>query len=147
MDGHQRVQDVMHRGVVTCRPETALTEVVHLMNERRIHAVVVVDDGEEPVGVLSQTDLLDAGFVAPYEKRFEEMRAWQLMTSPVTAVGPYTTLADAVQILHRHGIHRLVVVAEEGTEPKRPIGILSVTDLIRYLGKAYPPPCEVVPEA
>lgn len=140
MDGHQRVQDVMHRGVVACTPETRVTKIVHTMNDQRIHALVVVDACKEPVGIISQADLLNAGFDPQGAERFEEMVAGQLMTTPVIAVGPYASIEDAVQIMQRHHIHRLLVVAAEGTDPKHPIGILSETDLVRYLGSAYSQP-------
>ena len=135
MNGHQHVIDLMHPGVVTCHADTPVTDIVKQMTENRIHALAVVGPQDELLGVVSQSDLLNAGFVEPYERHFEEMRAWQLMTSPAYSVGPFTSLPDAVQIMTQHNLHRLVVIAAEGPQPNRPIGILSVTDLVDYLGK------------
>lgn len=132
------VRDVMHEGVITCKPDTPVTDVIHTMNEYDISALVVVDDAGYAVGVVSRTDLVNAGFVAPYLHHFRGMTAEHLMSSPVIAVGPDTPLTEAAQILREKRIHRLVVVNEEDPNHLRPIGILSVTDLVRELEELAP---------
>jgi len=52
-----RVSDVMTGELISVNPETPLPEVVALMNERRIHRVVVAEAGK-PVGVVSTLDVL-----------------------------------------------------------------------------------------
>src|SRR5687768_11284109 len=59
------VSDVMHPGVVTCPPDAVLSQVAHMMDWYRIHAVVVYGDSEDPAaegvwGVVSDVDLLAA---------------------------------------------------------------------------------------
>jgi CBS domain-containing protein len=49
--------------------------------------------------------------------------------APVTAVAD-VPLAVAVRRLERHGVHRLVVVADDGVTP---VGIVSITDLLPLL--------------
>jgi len=132
------VRDVMHEGVITCKPDTPVTEVIHTMNEYDISALVVVDDEGYAVGVVSRTDLVNAGFVTPYLHHFRGMTAEHLMSSPVIAVGPDTPLTEAARILREKRIHRLVVVNEEDPDHLRPIGILSVTDLVRELEELAP---------
>jgi len=53
------------------------------------------------------------------------------MTSDVKVVTPSDTLAHARRIMLRHGIGRLVVVDEN--EPSRPIGMLTITDIMDAL--------------
>ncbi len=132
------VGDVMHRGVITCAPETPLVEVIRRMNQEHVHALVVTGPDGTAVGVVSQTDLLAAGFTSPYSEEFRGMAAWHLMSSPVIAVKTDVSLARAVAILQDRLIHRLVVVAGSGEEPAKPVGILSVTDLVRHLGEPAP---------
>ena len=52
-----RVSDVMTGEMISVNPETPLPEVVALMNERRIHRVLV-QEGGKPVGVVSTLDVL-----------------------------------------------------------------------------------------
>jgi predicted transcriptional regulator len=52
-----RVSDVMTGEMISVNIETPLPEVVALMNERRIHRVMVQESGK-PVGVISTLDIL-----------------------------------------------------------------------------------------
>lgn len=126
------VRECMHQGVISCSPEAALEEVAETMRERKISALVVVEDGRA-IGVISQTDLVNAAYVRPYMRYWRGMSARHLMTSPVVSIGPDAPLAEAVRVLRERKIHRLVVT--EGADGgERPIGILSATDVARRLG-------------
>ena len=52
-------EDVMTRGVVTVQPGTPVEEIAHLMAERHIKRVPVVDD-DRLVGIVSRADVLRA---------------------------------------------------------------------------------------
>jgi CBS domain-containing protein len=52
------VGELRHRGLVACRPDTPLASVAALLVEHRIHSAVVAAEGGEPLGVVSDTDLL-----------------------------------------------------------------------------------------
>jgi CBS domain-containing protein len=54
------VRDVMTRPAVTVRRSTTLEDAARLMSEQKIHRLVVVDAEDEPVGVVSTTDLVRA---------------------------------------------------------------------------------------
>ena len=127
-----RVQDWMHRGVVTCQPDTPVAEVAATMDAKDISALVVVNEHGAAVGVISRTDLINARFVQPYMKHWHGLNAEHLMTKPVISVAPDTTINEAVQMLNEKHIHRLVVV-EKASDHLRPIGILSVTDLAKHV--------------
>ena len=127
-----RVQDWMHRGVVTCQPDTPVAEVAATMDTKDISALVVVNEHGAAVGVISRTDLINARFVQPYMKHWHGLNAEHLMTKPVISVAPDTTIHEAVQMLNEKHIHRLVVV-EKASDHLRPIGILSVTDLAKHV--------------
>jgi CBS domain-containing protein len=55
----RRVEEVMTREVATVRPDTAVTDVVQLMERRRIKRLPVVD-GDRLVGIVSRADLMRA---------------------------------------------------------------------------------------
>lgn len=128
-----RVQEWMHRGVITCRPETPVADVAATMDSNDISALVVVNEHGAAVGVISRTDLVNARFVQPYMKHWRGLNAEHLMTQPVISVAPDTTINEAVQLLNEKHVHRLVVV-EKASDHLRPIGILSVTDLAKHVG-------------
>lgn len=132
MDG-ARVRHWMHEGVITCTPDTPVTEVADTMNVHDISALVLVDKEGYAVGVISRTDLLNATFVQPYLRHWRGLAARHLMSSPVISVGAETPIEEAMTLIRDRKIHRVVVTEAKGGR-ERPIGILSVTDLVRRLG-------------
>ena len=56
-----RIDEVMTRNCVTVAPETLAAQAVHLMQERAINALPVVDGSMRLVGALNMHDLLRAG--------------------------------------------------------------------------------------
>jgi len=55
------VRHLMTRPAVTVTPEVSVEEAARIMDERRIHRLVVTTaDGETPIGVLSVSDLVRA---------------------------------------------------------------------------------------
>jgi Predicted transcriptional regulator, contains C-terminal CBS domains len=55
------VRHLMTRPAVTVTPDVSIEEAARLMDERRIHRLVVTAaDGETPIGVLSVSDLVRA---------------------------------------------------------------------------------------
>ena len=124
----------MHKGVITCRPDTPVNEVAETMEAKDISALVVVDAAGDAIGVISRTDLVNARFIEPYLKHWRGMTAEHLMSKPVISVSPDTAISEAVRMLHEKRIHRLVVV-EKSQDHVRPVGILSVTDLAKHVGE------------
>jgi len=131
----KQVQDWMHRGVITCEPETPVAEVAAVMETYDVSALVVVNESGNAMGVISRTDLVNARFIEPYMKHWRGLTAEHLMTKPVISVAPGTSVREAVELLYEKRIHRLVVV-EESEGQVRPVGILSVTDLAKHAGES-----------
>jgi CBS domain-containing protein len=124
----KRVSDLMTEGAVSCRPDTPLAEVRDLLSERQISCVVVVDGEGEMVGLLSTTDLARAQSLSrQMDESLPELLPEHLMTPDVLTTRPEESLSDAIDRLVSNRVHRLVVTSEQ--DPKRPIGILSLTDL------------------
>ena len=129
-----KVQDWMHRGVITCAPDAPVAEAAAIMDSHDISALVVVSDDGEALGVISRTDLVNARFIQPYMKHWRGLSAQHLMSKPIISVSADTSVEEAVQLLYEKRIHRLVVI-ESSAGRTRPVGILSVTDLARHVGE------------
>jgi CBS domain-containing protein len=139
------VRDVMTNSVITTSPSAPFKYVLRIMQDHRISAVPVVDEGGRLVGIVSEADLLKAEstepprrnvflewFLSPrrlavIERRAEDLRAEDVMTRDVVTVSPETPVTEAARILLEAGVKRLPVTGEEG----RVVGIVSRADLLR----------------
>lgn len=125
MERERLVKDIYHKGVIFCKPETPLQEVVRVMADTEIHAIMVAErEGAPPVGVVSHMDT-----IAHYSEDLAAIEARDVMTSEVISVPEEATVKDAARKLLETDIHRLLVVGDDD----KPLGILSTTDIIREM--------------
>ncbi len=124
-----RVEDAMHRGVVTCPPGTSLRVVARLLAAHRIHAVVVADDhAHERAGVWGIVS--DVAVVNRLATARADETAGSAAVLPPCFIAPDDTLAHAVQLMAEHGVaHLLVADPVSG----RPLGVLSTLDIAEAL--------------
>jgi CBS domain-containing protein len=128
------VHEIMHRGVMTCQRETPIQDVARQMSEQDISALIVVDEDGNMIGLISRTDLVNARLYEQYWKHWRGLTAGHIMVTDVVSVRPTDSLEHASrQMMDRH-IHRVVVV-EDAEKGLRPIGVLSITDLVRDIAR------------
>lgn len=123
------VRDVMHRKVISCRVDTPLREVARLLDSEGINALVVVDEGGDLSGVVSQTDMVKA-----FDQQWESMVAEDVMTPDVVTIVADIPVLAAVELMVDNQIHR-VVITQGGLAPRRPVGVLSMTDVVREMAR------------
>ncbi|MCS6843971.1 MAG: CBS domain-containing protein [Caldilineales bacterium] len=121
------VKQVMHHGVIGCQADTPVSEVVRILSDTDIHALVVTGEAGEVVGIISHMDVIPL-----HGQDLSRYTASDIMTKKVISVSPDTPMSDAVKIMIDKRIHRLVV-----TEPQEdklmPVGVLSTTDVVREM--------------
>jgi CBS domain-containing protein len=112
--------------------DTPVDEIAELMAQNDITGLPVVDATGALVGVVSQTDMIRvaAGAGGGGLRPLTGYTARHVMSHHPVAVRAETPLVEAASRLERHGIHRLVVVADDG---RTPIGVISVSDLLPLL--------------
>lgn len=118
------VKESMHRGVITCAPDTALKDVARIMNATDVHALFVVNERDEALGVVSHMDLLRV-----FGQDLYELQAQDVMSKEIHSIAPEAALSEATELMLEHRIHRLLVAREE-EGVKKPLGIVSTTDVI-----------------
>ncbi len=119
---------------VVIRVDTTLDEVAEVFAQNDISGAPVVDGEGRMIGVISQTDLVRAAAAgSAHHHAFEGYTARHVMThQPVTARADLP-MREAIRRIEEHGVHRLVIVGEDGITP---IGIVSVSDLLPLLEDA-----------
>jgi crotonyl-CoA carboxylase/reductase len=130
VDDPTLVRDVMTPEVITCSPDDSIVEVAGALINAGIHAVVVVKD-DAAIGVVSETDLVLARQGRSADQ-LAGLTAGAIMTPEVIACQPDGKLSDAVTLMTRQRIHRLLVV-DEADGGRRPVGVLALSDVVKRL--------------
>jgi CBS domain-containing protein len=127
----KKVRDLMHRGLITCRPETTLGQVAVLLARHHIHALVVADRDGRVLGVITDFDLLAGEWLSGNAQGLEAMRAMtagELMTTPADSIEAHRPASEAAKRMRTEVINRLIV-----TDQGKPVGVVSISDLVASL--------------
>jgi CBS domain-containing protein len=117
------VRDVMSKNVRVVRPDSSAREVVAIMNKFDIGSVVVVQ-GERPVGIITERDILRR-IVEPCLAP-ETLTARQIMTGPVITIDENASINEAAKLMVKKGIKRLLVTRNND----KLVGIITFTDIV-----------------
>ena len=117
-------------GIVSIPPHERVQSVSRLLEARRIGAVLVLDESGGLLGILSERDVI--GAIANYGAAALEMRAWQVMTSPVQVASPEMTVPEAMRMMTERRFRHLPVYDQGNL-----VGIVSIGDVVKArLGQA-----------
>lgn len=94
-----------------------------------VAALLVVDDDGYAVGIVTQTDLLRAYQLLP-SMQLVRLRSADLMSTDFVTCSPETPISEAVALLTRNHLHRVVVV-KPNTQRLYPLGMLAMSDIVR----------------
>ncbi|MEY4591477.1 MAG: hypothetical protein RIR18_372, partial [Pseudomonadota bacterium] len=113
---------VQKKNTLAVSPQVQLRTALEEMSKARVRALVVVDEKQRPVGVLSRSDLLDRVVLPGIS--LEAPVSDVMSTSPVT-LGDHATAYDAMFTMAKQGVSQLLVVDHHGAL----IGAVSEKDL------------------
>lgn len=117
------VSDVMIRRPVTAGLKRGLAEAIQLMRQKRVDSVVVVDDDNRLLGVVTARDIQQA----PREARTLE----ELMRAEPAWVDPGAPVSEALQRMFVERLDHLPVVDAE----RRLVGLVTRTTLVDLLSR------------
>lgn len=116
-------------GTITIAPHANVTELLTLLAEHRIGAVIVSADGTHIDGIVSERDVVRAMAADPDAGTTGGVRpkpVSAIMTAEVRTLGPDDTVDDAMQVMTTSRIRHLPVV--DGDEL---VGIVSIGDVVK----------------
>jgi CBS domain-containing protein len=128
-----RVGNLMSTEPVVVDPEALASEAELLLRSYRISGLPVVENATL-VGVISQTDLLNARSSELIGENWSRVRVRHLMTRPAVTVHIASSVEHAARLMLDRHIHRLVVVDDNDA----PIGVITTSDLLRVTLEAEP---------
>jgi CBS domain-containing protein len=134
MNQDLRVEHAMESVKYRVYPETPFEEVVDLMVRREIHAVPVVGEGYEVLGIITAGDALaqvlreEPGGVARWEPRGPSLTARDVMSRSILCVSEDELLSEAAQTMVNRHVEQLPVVRDSEL-----VGFLTREGLLRAL--------------
>lgn len=126
-----RVRDILaarRAPVETVLPTATVHVAIERLVERNIGSVVV-SDGTRVVGIFTERDVLRRVALPALDSR--RARVGEVMTADPITIDPEATIEACMELMTRERIRHLPVV-----EAGRLAGMISIGDLVKYLGEA-----------
>lgn len=113
----------MTPSVKTVKVTDSVMEAVRKMNKFKIGSVIVMD-GERPVGIVTERDILERVVEQGLDPNLMEVKS--IMSTPLITVEPEVDMEDAARLMAKKRIKKLAVIKDG-----RLIGIVTSMDLVR----------------
>lgn len=144
-----RVKDVMTPSPKHIHPSASVSDVIRLLLSSDFNGVPVIDDNDNPIGIITQSDLIAraempvrVGLLKEFEHdkvnsllgSLKQKTAQEIMTQPVITIQEDKQLTEAVNIMLKKGLKRLPVTDTQG----KLVGMVARVDVFRTITKESP---------
>jgi len=120
------VKDVMSSPVITIGENAPANKVAELMQKHDLGCIIVTSKDTKPLGIITERDLVER--VLAKNVKPDEVKAKDVMTSPLMTIEPDATIAESARRMSRLNIRRLGVVYKGQL-----IGLLSSKDVLAVM--------------
>ncbi len=122
IDNDIAVRYIMSTDVFVQDIESTALDIAHEMIKTNVDSIIITQ-GTRAKGIITEKDLVRK--VMALDKKASNVKAKDIMSSPIIAVKPFTSVIEASEIMVRARIRRLVVM-----EDKNVMGIISDRDIL-----------------
>jgi acetoin utilization protein AcuB len=116
-----KVKNWIHKQPITVNRMALLQEAVHLMKQHNIRHLPVVDDDDDLVGFVTESDLRQFSFPS----MIEEIPVHQVMVTNPRTINANDSIEEAARIIHDKKIGGLPVL-----DNGRLVGVITASDLL-----------------
>lgn len=124
-----KVREIMTSDVSYCTATASLSEAATIMWQRDCGVVPIVDENKIVVGMLTDRDICIAA--AMKNRLTSEIKIGEVISGKIRACAPGDDLEKVLQLMRKRQLRRLPVTDAGGVL----LGIISISDVIRYAGK------------
>lgn len=121
-----RVRDIMNNPIISSPPDETIADLASKMRAYEVGSVAIIDEHGEVAGIVTDGDVIQK--VVAVNKRPSEVRAREVMSSPVETIDAESEITQAVRVMRKKGIKRLVV-----TRKGHVTGIVSMSDVLNVV--------------
>jgi CBS domain-containing protein len=123
-----KLGEQFRREVATLPPDASIRTAAHLMRDRGVGAVVVVNSKDKPIGIVTDRDVALA-VAADQKDRDAPVR--EIMGDELTTIGESEGIFNATQYIMGYQVRRLPIVDSDG----KLVGIVTMDDLLGLLAR------------
>jgi CBS domain-containing protein len=121
-----KVMDAMTRNVAACSQDDSLNRAAQLMWEADCGCIPVLDASGDVRGIITDRDVCMAAYTQGLS--LQQIPVRRAMSTVVHTCGPEDTIESALALMRRNKVRRVPV-----TDGVRPVGMLSLSDVMRVL--------------
>lgn len=121
---NEQVSSIMTTNPISIRPYDALSTVMAIFQNNRIHHLPVTDEEGDLKGIITTYDLwkLDVPF-----DRYADIEVSEVMTTKIAKISPTDKVGTAAELFLDNRFHALPVI-----ENSKLVGIVTSFDVLRY---------------
>lgn len=126
------IEGYMNNRMTTIGSKNSVLDAVKIMAEKSISSLAVTDERNRITGILTERDIVKiiANEVSP-----EGITIGSLMSTPPVSINRNASVEEGAQLMLRKRVRHLLV---EDADNHEIIGIITTTDLARYLKQKLP---------
>ena len=118
----QELLTAKNSAVVTVSPAATLADAARTMVDNHIGAIVVTDDAERIVGIVTERDLTKA--IHDHAAKVVDQRVADVMTNPVVTCPPSESVIEALYLMNAKHIRHIAVADRD-----KLVGMISIRDV------------------
>ena len=123
------VREAMNKGIISIGPNTRPIDAFEKMYKEGVRRLFVMDETENPVGVISYLDLVGMlGTIKPRTPISDNLKIEDIMSKDIITISAEDNIEDAANLMLRADISGLLVL-----ENKKPVGVITKTDICRLV--------------
>ncbi|GBF10696.1 inosine 5'-monophosphate dehydrogenase [Tepidibacillus sp. HK-1] len=126
----KKVVELMTYPIITSHLNETIIEVSEKILKNQIGSVVVVNQLDEPIGIITEKDLIKAFTNERKDPSSDKLllTAEKIMTSPLISIEPQSLYFDALHLMIKHNIKHIPIINNGMT-----IGMITMKNLIQSL--------------
>jgi len=124
----QTIKDISNKRILEKTDEaTSVKEIANRMKDKDISSLVVVDEKGNPVGLVTERDLVRK--VCTLDVLSKSVRIGEIMSSPVITITSDKSLAAAADVMLQKGVRHLLIMDKDKSNEF--IGLITPLDFLK----------------
>lgn len=123
------VGDICKRQVITLHEQDLVREAAQMMKDKEVGDVIVVDEAQHPVGIITDRDIMIK--VVVEDADIETAKVSDLMSQNILMLAASQPFQEAVDRMEEKGVRRAPVIDEQ----QKLYGIVTLDDLLVKLSE------------